>query len=152
MQAIGKEFARPFGLSDHTLSPLTPSLAVALGASIIEKHFTLSQKMQGPDHKFALEPDQLAQMVQAIRLAEQSLGIKNAPFTDSEQAFQHARRSIVTRTDLPACTVLTDEMLTTKRPFFEGNIPAHDYDLILGKKINCAIEADTPILRQWVDE
>ena len=151
MQAIGKEFARPFGLSDHTLSPLTPSLAVALGASMIEKHFTLSKKMQGPDHQFALEPDQLAEMVQAIRLAEQSLGMKEARFTESEQAFGHARRSIVAHTDLPACTVLTDEMLTTKRPFFEGNIPAHDYDLILGKKTNCAIEADTPILRHWVE-
>ena len=110
---------------------------------MIEKHFTLSKKLQGPDHEFALEPDQLAQMVQAIKLAEQSLGIKNARFTDSEQAFQHARRSIVALTDLPACTVLTDEMLTTKRPFFEDNIPAHDYDLILGKKTNCVIEADT---------
>ena len=141
-----------FGLSDHTLSPFTPALAVAMGATVIEKHFTLSRQLPGPDHPFALEPKQLTKMVTLIRLAEQSLGVKQDIYTPSEQAFKHGRRSVVSASALKAGTVLQADMLTTKRPFFDDNVPAMAFDAIIGKKIKHDITPDTPILWKWIEQ
>ena len=139
-----------FGLSDHTLSPFTPALAVAMGATVIEKHFTLSRHLHGPDHPFALEPKQLTKMVRLIELAEQSLGVKQDIYTPSEQAFKHGRRSVVSARAIKAGTVLQADMLTTKRPFFDDNVPAMDFDNLIGKQINCDVAPDTPILLKWI--
>ena len=115
---------------------------------VIEKHFTLSRQLPGPDHPFALEPKQLTKMVTLIRLAEQSLGVKQDIYTPSEQAFKHGRRSVISKSALKAGTVLQADMLTTKRPFFDAHVPAMDFDTIIGKKINHDIAPDTPTLME----
>jgi len=135
-----------WGLSDHTESPFTPALAVAAGASIIEKHFTLSKKLPGPDHPFALEPNELNQMVKHIRFAEKATQKQNSDeISNSEQQFKNAMRSVVTKTSIKKGETLTLGNITTKRPFFEGNVPASDFYFILNKKINKDIPEDTII-------
>jgi sialic acid synthase SpsE len=127
IKLIKDEYDIKVGLSDHTLSTITPSLAVMYGAECIEKHFTLSRSMKGPDHFFAIEPDELKEMVEYIKIAEMSKGIKDT-FTDSEinNSFQ-GRRSIVLKKDVTAGERITSENITTKRPYYEGNIPASDF-------------------------
>jgi N,N'-diacetyllegionaminate synthase len=114
------------GLSDHTLSALTPSFAVAMGAKCIEKHFTLSKDMQGPDHFFALEPHQLSEMVSNIRTCEESLGYKKG-FTDSEISCIQGRRSVILKNNVSKGDVLSVDNLTTKRPYYGNAIQAKDY-------------------------
>ena len=123
-----------WGLSDHTESPLTPALAVANGATIIEKHFTLSRHLPGPDHPFALEPNELKQMIQYIEFAEKSL-IKTSSnsISSSEKKFTQAMRSVVAKTNIKKGDILTIDNITTKRPFLEGNIPAKHFEFVLGK-------------------
>ena len=134
-----------FGLSDHSTSPLTPALAVAMGARVIEKHFTLSKKMPGPDHAFALEPAELTQMMEAIKLTQASLGVKQTEYTASEQNFKHARRSVISDVALRKGTILQADMLTTKRPFFEGNVAALDFELMIGRQMQVDIDKDTAL-------
>ena len=124
-----------WGLSDHTESPFTPALAVAAGATIIEKHFTLSKKLPGPDHPFALEPNELKQMVQHIRFAEKAtLKVSSDEISNSEQNFTKAMRSVVAKKPIKKGEILTKKNITTKRPYLAGNIPASEWYNILGKK------------------
>ena len=120
------------GLSDHTTTTLTPALAVAKGASVIEKHFTLSNLLSGPDHNFAMEPHQLKEMVDYIRLAEQSIQPWSSLLTNSEKDFSKGRRSIVAKTNIKVGDILTKNNITTKRPYLKSNIPASEYENILG--------------------
>lgn len=120
------------GFSDHTMSPYTPALAVAAGATAIEKHFTLDRTLPGPDHPFALEPDELKIMVEQIRYAEKCKGKKDG-LSSSEDRFKTAMRSIVAKTPIKKGEILTKENITTKRPFLEGNIPALNWTDTLGK-------------------
>jgi sialic acid synthase SpsE len=124
------------GFSDHTLSPFTPSLAVAMGATTIEKHFTLSKYLPGPDHPFALEPIELKQMIRLIRDTELSLSNKNSEFSKSENSFKYAMRSVVAKRDIFEGEIFTIENLTTKRPFLPNNIPAIEFENIIGQKSN----------------
>jgi sialic acid synthase SpsE len=144
MVRIAEVYNNPVGLSDHTMSTLTPALAVALGASVIEKHYTLSKLLPGPDHPFALEPNQLKEMIDNIILAEQSLGEKNG-YTESEKGFINAQRAVVSKVALKAGDVLTPANVTTKRPFLEGNVPASDFYNTLNKPVNKDIPEDTAI-------
>lgn len=120
------------GFSDHTLSIYTPSLAVAAGATVIEKHFTLDRKLPGPDHAFALEPNDLKIMVDQIRYAEKCKGSKLG-FSSSEEKFKMGMRSIVAKKPIKKGELLTIDNLTTKRPFLEGNVAASKWDFTLGK-------------------
>ena len=132
-----------WGLSDHTESPFTPALAVAAGATIIEKHFTLSKKLPGPDHPFALEPKELKQMVEYIKFAEKSIQrINTIPVSNSEQRFTQAMRSVIAKKSIQKGEMLTINNITTKRPFLKGNTPACDFEWILGKKANRNYEFD----------
>ena len=137
-----------WGLSDHTKSPFTPALAVAAGAKIIEKHFTLSKKLPGPDHPFALEPDELKQMVDYIRFSELSVSKQSSDeISTSEQSFTKAMRSVVSKIDIKKGEILTTDNITTKRPFLPNSIPAMDFENIVGFPIDKDIEADTPLLK-----
>lgn len=138
------------GISDHTISTLTPALAVAAGATVVEKHFTLSKRLTGPDHPFALEPYQLKEMVDHIRYAELCMGHKTDNFTQSEQNFKQAMRSVVAKRDLQPGEILTVDNITTKRPFLEGNVPAIDFLNILGHKITNKIKSDTQVLKTYL--
>jgi len=122
------------GLSDHTTSTLTPALAVAIGATTIEKHFTLDNTLPGPDHPFALEPDQLKEMIDKIILAEIMMGGIKGEYSNSELNFTKARRSIVAKSNIKVGDILTVDNITTKRPYLEGNIAASEWFNTLGKK------------------
>jgi len=138
-----------YGFSDHTMSTLTPALAVAQGAKVIEKHFTLDRTMEGPDHPFALEPGELKEMVKLIREAEKVQGYKGG-YSESETKFTNARRSVVTKIDLKAGEVLAEEHITTKRPLLEGSVSAEYFYEIIGQPISEDIKADTPIKRSSI--
>ena len=119
------------GLSDHTESTLTPALAVAMGATVIEKHYTLDKKLPGPDHPFALNPEELNEMVKNIRDAEKMIGTIKQKYSSSESNFVKARRSVVAKANIKKGEILTKENTTTKRPFLEGNISASEFYNVL---------------------
>ena len=105
------------GYSDHTKGIEVPIAAVAVGATVIEKHFTLDRNMEGPDHKASLEPDELKAMVNAIRNIEVAMGTGEKVPLESEKAnISVARKSIIAAKEIKAGEVLTEENLTTKRP------------------------------------
>ena len=134
VRQLAMDYRYKWGLSDHTESPFTPALAVSNGATIIEKHFTLSRHLPGPDHPFALEPNELKQMIQYIEFAEKSLmKTSSDSILSSEKAFTKAMRSVVAKTNIKKGDILTIDNITTKRPFLEGNIPAKHFEFTLGK-------------------
>ena len=117
MQTMADEFQVPVGYSDHTLGIEIPVAAVALGASVIEKHFTLDRNLIGPDHKASLVPQDFETMVRAIRNIEIALGNSNKRPTPSEIKNRSiARKSIVAARKIQKGEVFSDENLTTKRP------------------------------------
>ena len=118
MNALRKEFGVEVGYSDHTKGIEVPIAAVALGATVIEKHFTLDRNMEGPDHKASLESDELKAMVSAIRNIEKAVGGDGTKHvSDSERKnIAIARKSIVAACDIKAGEVFTEENLTVKRP------------------------------------
>lgn len=117
MLEIGERFGVKTGYSDHTQGIEVPVAAVALGAAVIEKHFTLDRNMEGPDHKASLEPDELKAMVSAIRNIEQALGTGHKQISESERKnMEIARKSIVAACAVRKGDVFTEENLTVKRP------------------------------------
>lgn len=117
MLEIGEKFGVQIGYSDHTKGIEVPIAAVSLGATVIEKHFTLDKNMEGPDHKASLEPDELKAMVSAIRNIEQALGTEHKTISESERKnIEIARKSIVAARPIQVGELLTEENLTVKRP------------------------------------
>ena len=117
MDSIREKFGVEVGYSDHTKGIEVPIAAVALGATVIEKHFTLDRNMEGPDHKASLEPDALKAMVCAIRNIEQALGDGIKKVTASEKGnIAVARKSIVASRDIKKGETLSEENITVKRP------------------------------------
>jgi len=132
MQTIQKTFNLSVGYSDHSLGIEIPIAAVALGASIIEKHFTVDRNLPGPDHKASLEPAEFANMVAAIRNIEVALGdgVKR-PMPSEMINLSSIRQSIVARVKIGVGEIFSDENLTTKRPG-NGISPMH-WQKIIGK-------------------
>lgn len=139
MNTMKQIFELPVGYSDHTLGIEVPIAAVALGACVIEKHFTLDRKMEGPDHKASLEPNELKQMVQCIRNIEVALGTgKKEPSKSEKKNIVVARKSIVAKRKIKKGERLTEENICVKRPgdgispmkWFEvlGTISKQDYE------------------------
>lgn len=120
-----------YGLSDHTRGVLAPAMAVAMGATVIEKHFTLDRTMKGPDHAHAIEPPELKKMIYLIRQAEVLMGGNKSGYTDSEVIQRYARRSVVATRDIKIGEFLNETNITTKRPFLDGAIPAGMYYQVL---------------------
>lgn len=131
MDDLRRSLGVEVGYSDHTKGIEVPIAAVALGARVIEKHFTLDKTMEGPDHKASLEPDELKAMVDAIRNIEQALGDGHKHVSPSERKnMDIARKSIVAARDIRKGEVLTEENITTKRP---GNgISPMRWDSVIG--------------------
>ena len=145
IETLKHAFKLPVGLSDHTIGITIPVAAVALGACVIEKHFTLDRNLPGPDHRASLEPEELKRMVQAIRDVEKALGDgTKRPAKEEEENKKVARRSIVAKVDIPKGAIITEEMLDIKRPGI--GVEARYTDSILGRKARKSIKKDTSIL------
>ena len=132
MPVMGKKLGVRFGYSDHTQGIEVPVAAVALGATVIEKHFPMSRSLPGPDHKASLEPLELKAMVTAIRHIEESLGTPEKIVSDSEKAnIEVARKSLVAARDIRKGELFTEENIAVKRP---GNgISPWEIDNVIGK-------------------
>jgi len=131
------------GLSDHTLGSVVPIVAVALGATVIEKHLTLSRKEQSPDSKFSLEPQEFKEMVEDIRIAEQSLGQKKIGMSEAEKGSLVFRRSLFVVENIKAGEEFTSDNIRSIRPA-GGLMPKHLSD-VLGKKAIRDIDRGTPL-------
>jgi N-acetylneuraminate synthase len=144
IRVMQEAFGVPVGFSDHTLGIETAVNAVFVGARIIEKHITLGRDMQGPDHKFSLEPGDLASLVREIRKAEVSLGngVKTLKASEINTA-SVARRSLVAACDIKAGSVLSEDLLSVKRPG-NGLSPATKSSVI-GRKAKMDIPKDKAI-------
>lgn len=144
MRELEEQFALPVGFSDHTLGIEADIAAAALGACVIEKHFTLDKTLEGPDHQASLEPDELEAMVRAIRNIEKALGTSEKHVTPSEAKNRPiARKSIVAKRAIKKGEVFTAENLTTKRPG-DGISPMRWYD-VLGKEASRDFAEDEKI-------
>ena len=141
MNTIKQAFGTAVGYSDHTRGIEVPIAAVAMGAEVIEKHFTLDCNMEGPDHKASLEPDRLKAMVDAIRNVEQAIGSADKHATASETPNKVvARKSIVAARDIAEGEILTEENITVKRP---GNgISPMQWDEVLGTRAKRSFSYD----------
>lgn len=141
MSAMRERFGVEVGYSDHTMGIEVPIAAIALGASIIEKHFTLDRNMEGPDQIASIEPFELKMMVQTIRNVEKALGtgIKE-PSQAEKKNIDIARKSIVAARSIKCGEVYTEDNLTCKRP---GNgISPMEWDKMIGQKANRDYEED----------
>jgi sialic acid synthase SpsE len=143
METMRAAFGVPVGLSDHSTGISVPIAAAALGAAFVEKHFTLDRTMAGPDHPFAVEPDELKAMIRGIRDVQAALGDgrKDGPSPEeAEEMYTLGRRSLIAARDLPAGTLLEREMITIKRPGF--GIRPKDLDLVVGRTLRVDVEED----------
>ena len=141
MLTLHKETGLPVGYSDHTRGIEVPIAAAALGATVIEKHFTLDRNMEGPDHKASLEPDELKEMVSSIRHIEDAMGdgIKRP----SESEFENisvVRKSIVASKSIKEGEIFSEDNLTTKRP--GTGISPMEWNEIIGTKAIRDFEVD----------
>jgi N,N'-diacetyllegionaminate synthase len=142
MLEMKARYGVPVGLSDHTLTNYACFTAVALGATIVEKHFTLSKRLYGSDAKHSAEPDQLRDLVDGIRAIEVLTSSQvdksdASPFADMKRIFE---KSVVTIAPLPAGTVLDRAMLGIKKP--GTGIPAARIGEVVGRRLRHAVEAD----------
>ena len=144
MQTMAAELGVRIGYSDHTVGIEVPIAAVALGASVIEKHFTLSRQLPGPDHRASLEPDELAAMVKAIRNIETALGSPEKRVSQSERKnMVVARKSIVALSPIRKGEKFSEQNITVKRP---GNgVSPMLWDDVLGMAAPRDFAADEPI-------
>lgn len=146
MLHIQKEFGTAIGYSDHTLGIEVPIAAVALGASVIEKHFSLDKTMEGPDHKASLEPHELKAMVSGIRnitMAISGSGLKE-PSNSERKNIEIARKSIVAAQPIKKGEVFSEANLTVKRP---GNgISPMQWDQVIGKTAHKDFQVEEQII------
>jgi N-acetylneuraminate synthase/N,N'-diacetyllegionaminate synthase len=144
MDTLAQAFGRPIGWSDHTLGDVVSLAAVARGATVVEKHFTLDNDLAGPDHAMSMDPDGLARLIAGIRAVEASLGdgIKR-PVEAEREIMTVARRSLFAARDIPAGAVVTAEDLISLRPG-NGISPARQGDVV-GRKAARAIPAGTKL-------
>lgn len=136
-------FDMPVGLSDHTLDAVVPVAAVAMGACVIEKHFTLSRDDAGPDSAFSLEPHEFKALVDTVRLTEKALGRIQYEVTDREIATHTCRRSLFVVQDVEADEVFTEKNVRAIRP--GHGLHTRYLDQVLGRRATQAIKRGTPL-------
>ena len=141
MQTMKDAFHCPIGYSDHTLGVEVPFAAVALGAEVIEKHFTLNRTMDGPDHAASIEPDEFRKMVEGIRHIEDCLGdgIK-APTPEEIQISQVVTKRIVAARKIEEGEILSPQNLTIKRN--DQGLTSRYWDMVIGRKATKAYAPD----------
>lgn len=148
METLRRAFDLPVGFSDHTAGLAVALAAAALGARVIEKHFTLDRTLPGPDHRASLEPLELAELVAGIRAVEASLGTGiKAPQPSEANTRQVARRSLIAAQEIPSGTVLERGHLDALRP--GTGIPPIDLDRVVGRRTRASLRAGQMIT--WED-
>jgi pseudaminic acid synthase len=140
---LARTFQVPVGLSDHTMGTTVPVAAVALGACIVEKHFTLSRAIPGPDSAFSLEPGELAEMVRSIRIAEAALGTVRYGSGDKEEKSKVFRRSLFVVRDVKAGEPFTADNVRAIRPGF--GLHTRHLGEVLGGRASRDVSAGTPV-------
>lgn len=140
---LAKRTGCPVGLSDHTLGTEVAIAAISLGACIIEKHVTLHREDGGPDSAFSLEPEELAQLVSACRIASSAVGRPDYTIAESEKANAQFRRSLYVIEDIPEGELITERNVRSIRPGF-GLEPKH-YDSVLGARARHPLTRGTPL-------
>jgi N,N'-diacetyllegionaminate synthase len=145
VETMKAAFKVPVGFSDHTLGIHISIASVALGACMIEKHFTLDRDLPGPDHSFAVEPGELVEMIRCIREVEKARGdgIKERSTAEGEEMYMKARRSIHARVEIPKGRKITRDMLIVKRPGY--GIKPKFVDFVIGRMAKEDILAD-----EWI--
>ncbi|WP_144905912.1 N-acetylneuraminate synthase family protein [Halobellus captivus] len=155
VKTLEQEFDTTVGFSDHTTDPVTaPPTAVALGASIVEKHITLDKKMEGPDHSFALEPDEVREMVTQIRKTERSLGDGRLSIQDIERdTARRARRSLFASRDISQGDIISeDDIGILRRGDTQGKgLSAKYFDQVVGKQATVEIREGDSITETEVN-
>lgn len=146
MDTLKNAFNVLVGYSDHSLGITMAIAAVARGASVIEKHITLSRKLKGPDHAYAIEPDELKAMVKAIRDTERALGSPTKKMLNAEKKFAR-RNSLIAQHDIAKGTMINQEMIAVKRPAL--GIEPRFLSAVLGQKTSKTIKAGEAV--NWQD-
>jgi N,N'-diacetyllegionaminate synthase len=143
MATLRHAFGVPTGLSDHSLGIHVATAAVAMGACVVEKHFTLNRSLPGPDHPFAVEPRELKEMVRHIREVEAALGdgLKLGPAPEEQEMHQKARRSLVAARAIPKGAVIDRSMIAIKRPGY--GIRPKLIEMLVGRVAKADIDEDT---------
>ncbi len=147
---LAEGFQLPVGLSDHTMGIVAPVVAVAMGACIVEKHFTLSRAVPGPDSEFSLEPSEFCDMVRAIRETEQVLGSVHYGRCEEEAASGVFRRSLFVVSTVMAGERFTSSNVRRLRP--DLGLPPRFLDTVIGRPAACDIEPGTPLTWGLVGE
>jgi sialic acid synthase SpsE len=143
-------FDVPVGLSDHSLGIYTSLGAVALGACVIEKHYTLGKLQKGPDHAVSLEPYELGELVKGSRAVFEAGGAAREIFPEEEPIIAWARESVVSVKDIPKGATITKDMVWVKRPSpAQGAVPAKDLDKVVGKVAKNDIPKDRQVF--WAE-
>ncbi len=142
-----ERYGVPVGLSDHSVGIYTSLGAVALGACIIEKHFSLDRTQPGPDHKSSIEPGELRELVKGCRAVWEARGSMREIFPEEREIVAWARESVVSVTKIPAGTTISPAMVSVKRPSpGDGAIPAKELEQVIGRNAKTNIEPDRQIL------
>jgi N,N'-diacetyllegionaminate synthase len=150
MQTLALEFNLPVGYSDHTLGLLVPTLAVGMGACVIEKHFTLDKSLPGPDHNASMTPEEMKQLMQAIRDSELALGNGEKKPADNELPIRSlVRRSLTLRHSLAKGTRISKDDLILLRPGF-GISPA-ELPKVIGTKLNLNLPEGSTLLWEYIE-
>jgi N,N'-diacetyllegionaminate synthase len=149
MLELKKRFGYEVGFSDHTIGNECAIAAVAMGASVVEKHVTLDKTLPGPDHKASIDIPELASLVSSIRHIEQAIGVPERMFSDAQREISRvARKSIISKHAIKKGDVITAEDICFKRPGI-GFLPI-ETDKVIGKTALCDIEADRVIKAEFI--
>lgn len=148
---LRERYGKPVGLSDHTLGPYASFAAVALGASVVEKHFTLSKEMYGPDASLALEPPELEELVDGIREIEAMLAspVDKDDLSGLVEMKQVFEKSVVATADIPAGATIERGMLAAKKP--GTGIPARRLPELIGRRTRVDIAADSVLTEDFIE-
>jgi len=150
MATLSLAFGRPVGYSDHTLGLAVPLAAAALGAAVIEKHFTLDRSLEGPDHRASAEPGELADLVRGVRQIEAALGHgRKEPNPAEAETARAARRSLVAAVDLKAGQTLVAEAIALLRP--GTGLPPELIGFLVGRRVKRDIPAGTLLGLEMVE-
>lgn len=147
---LGARFGTLAGLSDHTLGTVASVAAVALGASVIEKHFTLDRQDKGPDSEFSIQPEELAQLTRDAQAAWSALGRAGFERQKAEEPNRNFRRSVYFVEDMAAGDTISMQHIRRIRPGF--GLPPKHYDTLLGKKVRRSVQRGTPVTWDVVED